>query len=128
MALPRYNEWLSSDKLTLIQGWARDGLTEVQIANNMGISIRTLSYWKRKEECLPILQALKSGKEVVDFAVENALLKQAMDGNVTAQIFWLKNRKPDKWRDKPKETNITIEDDGLIKALFASEEDWSDTE
>ena len=33
--------------------------------------------------------------------VENALFKNAIEGNVTAQIFWLKNRKPDKWRDKP---------------------------
>ena len=38
--------------------------------------------------------------EVVDFEVENALLKNALDGNVTAQIFWLKNRKKNQWREK----------------------------
>ena len=44
---------------------------------------------------------LKKGKAVVDFAVENAFLKRAMSGDTTAQIFWLKNRRPDQWRDKP---------------------------
>ena len=38
--------------------------------------------------------------EVVDYEVENALLKNALDGNITAQIFWLKNRKPKQWKDK----------------------------
>ena len=46
------------------------------------------------------MQALKKGKAVVDFAVENALLKNALAGDTTAQIFWLKNRKRDKWRDR----------------------------
>ena len=33
--------------------------------------------------------------------MEHALLLEALGGNVTAIIFWLKNRRPDKWRDKP---------------------------
>ena len=44
--------------------------------------------------------------------MENALYKNAIDGNITAQIFWLKNRKPDKWREKPVET--TDKDDGVV--------------
>ena len=48
-----------------------------------------------------ISDTLKRGKEVVDYEVENALLKAALEGNVTAQIFWLKNRKRKAWRDKP---------------------------
>lgn len=38
---------------------------------------------------------------MADYEVENALYKAALDGNTTAIIFWLKNRKPKKWRDKP---------------------------
>ena len=58
----------------------------------------TLKNWKKKY--VAILAALKKGKAVVDFAVENALLKNALAGDTTAQIFWLKNRKRDKWRDR----------------------------
>jgi hypothetical protein len=64
----------------------------------MGISTKTLYRWKNAHS--PIRQALKKGKEIVDFAVENALLKKALAGDVTAMIFWLKNRRRDRWRDR----------------------------
>ena len=86
------------DKLVLLRGWARDGLTNEQIANNIGINVKTLYDWKNKES--NICNALKDGREVVDYQVENALLLNALSGNVTAQIFWLKNRKKDQWREK----------------------------
>lgn len=60
----------------MIEGWARDGLTEEQIAANMGISRSTLSEWKKKHS--DISDTLKRGKEVVDRQVENALLKRAL--------------------------------------------------
>lgn len=85
-------------------------MSEEQIANNMGISRSTLSDWKKNYP--DILNALKKGKEVVDFEIENALAKSALEGNVTAQIFWLKNRKPDKWKDKP-----AVSDSGIIEKL-----------
>lgn len=137
MARGKYQEWLEDDNLIKIAAWARDGLTEEQIAKNMGIAYSTLKVWKDKYSA--ISAALKRGKEVVDFEVENALYKNAMGGYIeeektyisevngvvtkrkeiykryikpdtTAQIFWLKNRKPDKWRDKPKDTSETTED------------------
>lgn len=101
VAKGKYERWLEPDGLTLLEGWARDGLTDEQIASNVGIGVRTLYEWKEKYP--QILQALKKGKEVVDYQVENALLNNALDGDTTAQIFWLKNRRPDKWRDKPQE-------------------------
>lgn len=109
---PKWSEWLTSDKLILLQGWARDGLTDEQIAHNMGIGVRTLYEWKKRPECQQITQTLKSGKEVVDYAVENALLKNAMNGDTTAQIYWLKNRRPEKWRDRrePEMLGETIKD------------------
>lgn len=55
---------------------------------------------------------------MVDFAVEGALLNAALSGNVTAQIFWLKNRMPDAWREKPAEPNgQEPEDDPLTRSI-----------
>ena len=99
-------EWITPSNLTLLRGWARDGLTDVEIAHRIGISVRTFHRWKKYEVMAegpnqyPIKNALKDGKEVIDYAVENVLLKKALEGDTTAMIFWLKNRRPDKWRDK----------------------------
>ena len=120
MAKGKYQKWLEPESLILLEGWARDGLTDEQIAKKMGVNIATLYDWKKKYP--EISESLKKGKEVVDTIVENALLKRALgyrydevtieDGietkrvtkevqpDTTAQIFWLKNRRPDKWRDK----------------------------
>lgn len=103
MAKGKYEYWLSPDGVLLIEGWARDGLTDEQIAHNMGISVKTLWVWKNKYS--KVCNALKKGKEVIDYKVENALLNSALEGNTTAQIFWLKNRRPDKWRDKINDVN-----------------------
>lgn len=97
MAKGKYREWLDPDNLKLLEGWARDGLTDEDIAANMGIVVSTLYDWKKKYS--EISEALKKSKEAVDYKVENALLQSALAGNTTAQIFWLKNRRPDKWRD-----------------------------
>lgn len=101
MARGKFEYWLTEDGLTLLEGWARDGLTDEQIAHNIGITAKTLYEWKNKYS--DICEALKKGKEVVDYEVENALLNKALAGDVTAQIFWLKNRMKSKWRDKPVE-------------------------
>lgn len=116
--MAKYQKWLEPDGLTLLEGWARDGLTDEQIAHNMGIAYSTLREWKKSQPA--ILAALKKGKEVVDFEVENALLKSALEGNTTAQIFWLKNRKRNKWKDRPEASDgigDTREKDPLSKSL-----------
>lgn len=118
MAKGKYEKWLKKENLLLLEGWARDGLTDEQIAKNMGISVKTLYRWQ--EQYSQICQSLKKGKEVVDYQVENALLSSALEGNTTAQIFWLKNRRPDKWRDKQKEeTDKTALDklDSILKEI-----------
>lgn len=124
MARGKFEYWLTEDGLTLLEGWARDGLTDEDLAMKMGISRSTLSVWKNKFP--DISDALKKGKEIVDIRVENALLKRALgysytevmdetsdDGvkhretvkfvppDVGAAAFWLKNRCPAKWRDRP---------------------------
>lgn len=135
MAKGKYQEWLTEEGLLQLESWARDGLTDEQIASNMGIGYSTLQTWKSKYQ--DIQDTLKRGKEVVDIQVENALLKRALgysydevtrervldydqstgqvvgshmeitktvkkevQGDTTAQIFWLKNRRPERWRDK----------------------------
>ena len=117
MAKGKYQEWLEPEGLLKIEGWARDGLTDEQIARNMGINPATLYEWKKKYP--KIAESLKRSKDVADRQVENALFENAISGNITAQIFWLKNRKPDKWRDKQEyEDRTAIEKlDEILKGL-----------
>ena len=69
MAKGKYQEWLTPEGLLKIEGWARDGLVDKQIAANIGVSERTFTDWKSKYSA--ISSALKKGKEVVDRQVEN---------------------------------------------------------
>ena len=94
------------EKVALIEGWAKDGLTQQQIAENLGIGLTTLKDYMKKSPS--IATAIKKGKEVTDYQVENALFKSAINGNVTAMIFWLKNRRPDKWRDRRESAEIDL--------------------
>ena len=176
MAKGKFEYWLTEEGLLLLKGWARRGLTDEQMASNMGIRASTLYDWKNRFP--EISEALKEGKEVVDIMVENALVKRALGysytedkyvmmplseteyaveldkhmkvykydhpdatdedirdetrnfpkfkkvlvesktkevaPDTTAQIFWLKNRRPDLWRDVQK-----IEHTGEIKNPFA---------
>ena len=82
--MAKIEEWEEGEKLFLLESWARSGLTDEQIAKNMGVTVRTLYNWKKKS--LPIFQSLKKGKEVVDYEVENALLKRAL-GYTTKEII-----------------------------------------
>ncbi len=112
----KYHYWISPQGLTLLKGWARDGLTDDEIAHNMGISRSTLYEWKKKFP--DISDTLKEGKDYADYEIENALFNSAKGGNVTAMIFWLKNRRPAKWRERVEDNqnlnnldSVVIEDD-----------------
>jgi len=111
---------------------AKNGLIDEQIAKELSISKATLTNWKREHP--ELLASLKRGKEHVDVLVEGTLLKRALGfeytethrvpgedkdelviirevtkhnpGDVTAQIFWLKNRKPNDWRDRKEISGI----------------------
>lgn len=74
--MAKYERWLTEEGLLQLEAWARDGLTDEQIAHNMDISRSTLNEWKKKYP--DISDTLKRGKEVVDIQVENALLKRAL--------------------------------------------------
>lgn len=126
--MAKWNE--VKEKLMLVECWARDGLTDEQIANNLGIATSTFYDYKKKYS--EFSESLKKGKEVVDYEVENALLKRALGyeyeektfeteynrekeeyierltkrvtkqvmPDTTAQIYWLNNRKPKQWKNK----------------------------
>lgn len=128
----------------MIEGWARQGLTDEQIAKNMGIKKSTFYDWLKKYP--DISESLKKGKAPVDFEVENALYKRAVgfkyeeietveeevDGvfktrvkrtqktalpDTSAIIFWLKNRKPEQWRkmNPVVENKLKAETEKLLK-------------
>ncbi|WP_155286059.1 helix-turn-helix domain-containing protein [Lacticaseibacillus zhaodongensis] len=97
MAKGKYQKWLTKPKLAVLTNWARMGLSDPQIAHNMGISYSTFKVWKAKYPA--ISAAVEEGKEVVDAVVVNALIKAAKNGNVQAITFWLRNRMPEYFRD-----------------------------
>lgn len=82
----KYEQWLTDDGLLLISGWKRDGLTDLQVAKKMGISESTFHEWKRNFE--QFSQAVKKGKEIVDFEVENALLRKCLGYYVEDQTAY----------------------------------------
>lgn len=158
MAKGKYTQWLTEEGIALVKGWARDGLTEEEIAKNMHISRSTLNEWKKKYD--KIAEAIRNGKDVADRIVENALFKKATGGIITikkpvkvkdvsyesgkrveterieyadeevytppdtlAQMYWLNNRKPQTWRQKPKEE---IESSGITIVFDNPEaEEWA---
>lgn len=144
IAKGKYQEWLQQDNLTMIEGWARQGLTNEQIAKNIGVNADTFYTWLKKYP--EISESLKKGKAPVDFEVENALYKRAVgfdyeeietieeevDGvfktrvkrtlrtalpDTSAIIFWLKNRKPEQWRklNPVVENKLKAETEKLLK-------------
>ena len=127
-------DWLEEDNLMLLECWARDGYTFEDVANRIGISSTTLRWWRKQYP--EIDKALKAGREIIDYKVENALLKSALGyktkevkvtttyrngkvvetikevtdkeqaPNVSAAQCWLYNRLPKKWKNMNSRVNI----------------------
>ena len=143
MATIKIKDWETPEALELIKGWARDGLIDKDIAHNIGVSENTFCRWKKRSPA--ILGALRDGKPVADRKVESALFRSALGyqytevtrerdetgamvvtkevvkevkPNTTAQVFWLKNRLPEVWRDHPE---LTADPNGnpLLNSLVA---------
>ncbi len=151
----RLLEWLEPERIALIEGWVRNGLTEKEISQNMHCSYSTLRKWKTESSALSA--ALKKNREIADYIVEGALFKKATGHTVKlqkpmkvkrteydpvtfkktleyeeiiyveeevfvppdtpAQIFWLKNRCHDKWKDKVEQIIDTEADTSGIVLL-----------
>lgn len=141
------DEWLTTEGLAQITAWAEKGLIGKQLSHNMGIGHTTLMEWQRDYPQLAL--AIKTGRKVKDFEVENSMLQRATgyqyeedvyerndEGelvivkrivksqapDVAAQIFWLKNRQPTEWRDK---IEVNTEHSGTIKVELGEMTKWS---
>ena len=130
MVRSKYPVWLEPDGLSRLEGWAREGLSDRQIARQIGCAPSTLRTWM--ERYPPIFNALLKGRDELCRKVEDALLKRALgyqyqettiefstdpktglkketsktvikeaQPSTAAQFFWLKNRRPDRWRSSP---------------------------
>ncbi len=151
MAKGKYAYWLTEEGLIKLEGWAKDGLSDEQIADNMGIATSSLYVWKNKY--VEIAEALKKGKEIVDRHVENALYKRAtgysyeevveefrtnketgeieltakkkmkkhMPADVAAIVFWLCNRKRDDWKQRRNEIISEDDEGGVIEITKVQE-------
>ena len=138
-------QWLEEDNLMLIECWSRDGYTFQDIANRIGVSISTLRLWRAKYP--EINEALKKGREIIDYKVENALLKSALgyktkevkvtttmrrgkvvetikevtdreqSPNVSAIQCWLYNRLPNKWKKNRDQLIELDEEDAKIQVI-----------
>jgi len=101
------------------------GFTDAEIAILLGCSEKLLNNWKKNKP--GFLQSLKSGKLAADFPVVRSLYKKAIGyqavakdgtiidvpGDTPSMIFWLKNRQPDRWRDRQ-----TVDAPGVEKAIY----------
>lgn len=135
--------WLSPEGLILLRAKSRDSLTRNELARKLDIAPKTLALWESKYP--EIAEALRQGREITDARVENAILKKALgfettevkkvvkaDGaeevttvyksvppDVTAASVWLKNRCPEKWRDKPQEEDSLSKVDKILEEINA---------
>lgn len=141
MAKGVYKNWIEGDGLIKIQGWVRKGLSNKVIAENMGITEKTLYEWAAKYSDFG--DTLKRTKEITVYEVEDAMFKAAKgyfveetktitnkDGktlrietnkkwippNTTAQIFYLKNKDPDNWRER-NDLSLTASN-GVLESLL----------
>lgn len=119
------------------------GAKDKELADFFEVSEQTLNTWKK--EYPDFLESLKKGKEIADSEVGERLFQRATgyshpdvhisnyQGEITktsitkhyapdttACIFWLKNRRPDLWRDRLEHTG---RDGGPIETREVSDED-----
>jgi hypothetical protein len=126
------------------QKLARLGATDAEIADFFGVDVRTLYRWKNTHDAF--CQALKAGKDEADDRVQRALYHRAIGyeqdavkifmpagasepvyapyvekiaPDTTAAIFWLKNRRPDQWRDR-QALELTGTNGGPIQTIDAT--------
>jgi len=84
VAKGKFENWITEDGLLLLKGWARDGLTDEEIAKKMGINVATLYRWKDKY--CNICEALKKGREPADVILEDTAFERATQWKTVKEI------------------------------------------
>ncbi len=107
---PPFN--IDKEVLRRTEGFASRGMNQEQIADALGINIKTLM--RHKQLNRDFMEAIKAGQAKGIAEITNALFNQGKDGNTSAAIFYLKNRAgwSDKQEDNSITANINIEIDG----------------
>ena len=83
--------------LEQVEKYSGLGFNISQIATVLGVDERTV--YAKKAVYSQLDQAIKKGRLSAIGKVSNALFDSALSGNVTAQIFYLKNRAPEMYQD-----------------------------
>jgi hypothetical protein len=92
--------------LEQVENLASRGLGTTQIARAMGVSWNTID--RNRKRSVDFEDAIKRGKAKGLAQVTNSLFTSATDGNVTAQIFYLKNQDAKTWKDRVENVHATI--------------------
>lgn len=85
MAHAEYKKWLEPDNLTKLRSWARDGLTNEQIAKKIGVKRQTFQRWLSTYSDMS--DALKKGKEIVDAEIEDSLISVMKKHTITTTQY-----------------------------------------
>lgn len=85
MAHAEYKKWLEPDNLIKLRSWARDGLTNEQIAKKIGVKRQTFQRWLSTYSDMS--DALKKGKEIVDAEIEDSLISIMKKHTVTTTQY-----------------------------------------
>ena len=156
----KYDFWRESGRLTdillLIEGRCREGVSEAEIAREIGLSVSCMSGYKRRYP--EFAAALFRQGDRVDVEVENALLKRALGyryeevtrelkpnaltgeaelvpvkvvckevaPDMAALLLWLKNRRPQRWREKPEAEGGKEQFAEVMKGLFGGSDGEED--
>jgi len=92
--------------LEQVENLASRGLGTTQIARALGVSWSTID--RNRKRSAEFEETVKRGKAKGLAQVTNSLFTSATDGNVTAQIFYLKNQDAKTWKDRVENVHATI--------------------
>jgi len=92
--------------LEQVENLASRGLGTTQIARALGVSWSTID--RNRKRSAEFEETIKRGKAKGLAQVTNSLFTSATDGNVTAQIFYLKNQDAKTWKDRVENVHATI--------------------